>query len=39
MTIFADEIYPNGCSCGVDYKGLGMTYKEHLKKSHGARKD
>jgi len=37
MTIFADELYPKGCSCGVNYIGLGMTYKEHLKKSHMVR--
>jgi len=37
MTVFADELYPNGCSCGVDYLGISMTYKEHLIKSHVVR--
>ena len=27
----AYDLYPNGCSCGIDYKG---TYKEQLLEKH-----
>jgi len=34
MTVFANELYPDGCSCGINYLELGITYKQHLKESH-----
>ena len=30
----AYNLYPNGCSCGIDYEELNQTYKEHLFKKH-----
>ena len=30
----ACDIYPNGCSCGIDYEGNNQTYKEHLLEKH-----
>ena len=34
MTDYADKLYPNGCSCGINYIDLGMTYYDHLIKEH-----
>lgn len=31
---WAKDRFPNSCSCGIDYKSQGMTYKQHLEKSH-----
>ena len=30
----ARSIYPNTCSCMVDYLGQNKTYKEHLLECH-----
>jgi len=31
---YANEIYPDNCSCGINYISQGISYKEHLKKDH-----
>ena len=31
---FANELYPQGCSCGIDYEAKKITYNDHLKLDH-----
>ena len=31
---WAQDIYPDSCSCGIDYESEGETYKKHLEKCH-----
>ena len=32
--VWANETYPETCSCGFNYKEKNMSYREHLDKSH-----
>jgi len=34
IPFFAKDLFPNGCSCGINYEELGMSYHEHLILEH-----
>ena len=31
---YAGELYPDTCSCGINYEKQGISYKEHLLEHH-----
>lgn len=32
--VWANETWPDTCSCGFNYQKVGMSYRQHLDKDH-----